>query len=133
MKLIVLLFMCVATSFCSCNSFNYGLTGDKASDSYNLVGNKKSFGYKRVKYNMRHHRYGALGQFLKSRGKPDFIYEYKDGRRNSINLFYLEVDSVYAFKEMKANRAGSSVSVQCRNILPAERQSFDSLNLVSSK
>jgi hypothetical protein len=111
----------------SCNSFNYGLTGDRATDSYHLVSGKKSFGYKRVKYNKGHHRFGTLGRFLKMRGNPDFIYEYRDEKkRNGINLFYLKADSVYLFKEMKANRAGSSVSIHCRNILPAERKVYES-------
>ena len=127
MKFSLSLLVLITTCLLSCNSFNYGLTEDKAMNSYRLVSDKKSFGYKRVKYNRGHHRYGALGQFLETQGNPDFIYEYKDGKRHGINLFYLRVDSAYVFKEMRANRAGSSVSVQCRNILPAERYSFDSL------
>jgi hypothetical protein len=114
---------------CSCKSFNYGLTQKKAFGHYNLVtGNGSSFGDKRLKYNLGHHRNSSLSAFVQQRGKPDFIYEYEDAeKRDGIHLYYVNADSAYCFIEAYKNKPFSSISNNCRKMTEEERNMYKRL------
>lgn len=89
-----------------CAAFNYGYTSRKARGKYLLVSAaERSFGYKRLQYNIGYHQRSELAAFIAERGYPQMIYEDQmtdSGRRvDAVTLFYAGQDSLFQFMEKK--------------------------------
>lgn len=112
----------------SCNAFKYGATETKALNSYYLVtGNENNFGDKRIKYNESFHRCECFTNFLKSKGSPALIYEYKtEAKCKGIKLFYPAIDSVFVFEEAKKNKRYSFIK-ESRKMNDEEKRIYQKL------
>ena len=112
----------------SCNAFMHGYTEKKTLDTYHLVtGDKDNFGDRRIKYNQGFHHKSALDNFLKYKGIPDLIYEYKTPtKQRGIKLFYIKIDSAFIFEEPKRGNL-NSVLKEARKMDEYEKLTYERL------
>lgn len=108
-----------------CNAFMHGYTADKAINSYYLVtGDKHNFGDRRIKYNKGFYHDSQLAYFLKLKGSPSFIYEYKNEQKGrGIRLFYTALDSVFTFEEPRKGNLHPEL-IAARNMDDYEKQTY---------
>jgi hypothetical protein len=81
-----------------CSSFMHGYTKRQALDRYLLVDQAAdSLGARRIRY-IQGFRPPMRG-FVESHGLPDFIYEFRENRREGVTLYYVRRDVAYVFIE----------------------------------
>ena len=116
-------------SLYSCSGFKHGFTNERAKDYYHLITwNKEDFGTKRLAINRRFFNNTDFACFISNSPKPDFMLEYIDtGRRETIQLYYVTIDSVFIFKECKPNKIGCVNLVDSRVLTKQELLTYETL------
>jgi hypothetical protein len=109
-------------SMTACAAYMLGYTEPRAVNQYMKVdATNKNFGFKRVSYNVKS-RGPTLKEFIKEKGMPDYLYEFREGGRAGFIFYYLQSDTAYVFKESSWRLDSASlVDIRCLNQFEKKR------------
>lgn len=117
-----------------CHAFMEGYTRANASDTYLLItGAQNNFGDQRLHYIKGSRKHSCLSQFIDCKQNPDFIFEYvSKSKCQGIELFYVNIDSVYVFEEPSKSNLNSQLKEK-RKITVEEKSIYQNLQQLAKK
>lgn len=122
LKHITVIFILLIISGCS--NLKYGYTKAQAENKYLKVDvDNENFGYKRVTYIVAY-RGDAIDSFIKEKGYPDFLYEFKTEDKEGFTFFYLKEGKAFVFVSKSWNPANIE-NTEIREFTDFEKRRFE--------